>query len=599
MENIIHVKYWHGKWEARSAMKRNVASANANDPRDRWHAKWDAYVVEAFKANGGKNFKAFDQLHRQIGLLSANRVMPEIGRAYVDRSIKDWKPCVWDDESWFYNAPTRILHAVHVSHDDPAQVAYTPSEAYLLRDRQTRVKPGRYLAQFFGPGSENPVLTEAEVKYWADRQVAASKPVELRFIANDDPDGWEWVYENGPMSCMRYNRDDRYLASGLYGEDHPVRIYAHPDNDLALAFIMVPGKAYDRDLEAEYYEELIAARTIVNTEAKTYHRVYGANDNDTYRSALRAALELAGYQHSDHVLEGQKLRIHKYNGSLVCPYLDGEYSNVEVHSYYLVVGRYGMDGQNSCGLLEDNRCQCDCCDGYFDEDDLTCVEWKDQRVCQDCLDINYTYAYTGRYQEWVPDSESLYRYKGDTYTGESLDYHDLRICDDCDEVMSLDDMVELHDNSYVCRDHTELCEVTDEWYLSSDLSDTEFDGRIAQREAVELFPSGEYGWKDRCYRLTTTGDKFLWVHQDFMEGMDSDEFTAFFGVFAQALVPFSMQGEYVGFIERITEAFTPLNVRDGDDVYSTIEDMIESHIPEVDDEIVLINKETENERIAA
>ena len=85
--------------------------------------------------------------------------------------------------------------------------------------------------------------------------------------------------------------------------------------------------------------------------------------------------------------------------------------------------------------------------------------------------------------------------------------------------------------------------------------------------------------------------------------MDSDEFTAYFGVFSNALVPFSLQAEYGGFIERITKAFVPLNVRDGGDVSSTIEDVIESHI-EVEDELelaspALITKEIENERIAA
>ena len=103
--------------------------------------------------------------------------------------------------------------------------------------------------------------------------------------------------------------------------------------------------------------------------------------------------------------------------------------------------------------------------------------------------------------------------------------------------------------------------------------------------------------------MITKGETFLWVHQDFMEGMDSDEFTAYFGVFSQALIPFSMQAEYGGFIERITKAFDPLNVRDGNDVSSTIEDVIESHI-EVEDELelaspALITKETEHERIAA
>ena len=475
MENIFNIKLWYSAYEVRLAMKRNINSTNLSEPRSPYHTKYHEIARATLKECGGKNLKAFLILKDQVGIGRAKRVMPKIGEAWHMLKCKNWKPCVWDDETWFYTSKHYDLHTLHVSEEDATQVAFTPSEEYMLRDRQTRMKPGRY------------------------------------------------------------------------------------------------------------------------------HRVYAARDSDTFRSALREALEVEGYIRGSGVLDGQKLRLHRYDGNIVCPYLDGDYTNVKVYDDHLLVGSCGIDGQNSSGLIEDNRSVCDCCGDRVDEDDTTYVEWDEQRVCSDCLDREYTYAYTGRHQEWVPDSENLYRHNGGTYTSEGLEYHDLRVCEECGEVVDNDDCVELHNGDYVCAFHAEECEVTGDWYLKDDMVDTEFDGRIAGEVAVKLHPSGELGWKDRCCRLTTTGESFLWVHQDFMEGMDSDEFTAFFGVFSKALVPFSLQAEYGGFIERITKAFDPLNVRDGNAVDNAIEDVIESHI-EVEDEIAspaLITKETEHERIAA
>ena len=196
MENIAQIKLRYSNCETRLAMKRNINSANLSEPRSRYEEKYHEIVAATLKQCGGKNLKAFLIFQSQLGIGRAKRVMPKIGEAWHMLKSKNWKPCVWDDERWFYKSKHYNLHTLHVSEEDATQVAFTPSEDYLLRDRQTRMKPGRYLAKFFGPESEDPKLSESEVKMWADRQVAAAAPAKLHFIPNTDPDGWEWVYEN-------------------------------------------------------------------------------------------------------------------------------------------------------------------------------------------------------------------------------------------------------------------------------------------------------------------------------------------------------------------------------------------------------------------
>ena len=163
-----------------------------------------------------------------------------------------WTPPVWGDKDWADKYPH---HYAHASKETKGNVAFYPDAAKMEADKLTSMKPGRYLATFFSD-----VLDADAIKHYANAQQHASDPPELKFVDNTDPDGWEWVYENSAPSCMRYNRSNRYLDSGLYGKDHPVRAYAHPSNSLALAYVMVPGEIEDRDKSCSTNKYIVAAR---------------------------------------------------------------------------------------------------------------------------------------------------------------------------------------------------------------------------------------------------------------------------------------------------------------------------------------------------
>lgn len=333
-----------------------------------------------------------------------------------------WTPPVWDNERWADKYPH---HYAHASKETKGNIAFYPDAAKMEADKLTSMKPGRYLATFF---SEE--LDAEAIKHYANAQQHAQDAPTLKFIDNTDPDGWEWVYENSAPSCMRYNRSNRYLDIRLYGKDHPVRAYAHPSNSLALAYVMVPGEVEDRDVSCPMNDYVVAARTIVNTNAKTYLRIYA--DDDRYRTLLHNALDNAGYRHSSGTLDNQRLvRRTTDDGETICPYLDGSYTDVETYRDYMIVGDGGDDGQQSSGVLagDRDRCHCAWCDGYYNEDDGWYIESVHEWVCESCTNDNFVYAYARRgNQELYPEDDDYVtycEYNGNYYHTDYLDDNDM------------------------------------------------------------------------------------------------------------------------------------------------------------------------------
>ena len=433
------------------------------------------------------------------------------------------------------------------------------------------MRPGRYLNKHYGPDSDLKVFTEAQVKRHAEEFLAAGGPVELKFVTNEDPDGWEWVYENGIDSCMRYNRRSRHLSYGLWGDDHPVRAYARPGNNLALAYIMCPGETEDRDRNCEIDEVTVAARTIINTERKTWLKVYA--HTNLANTQITKALEGIGYRQSCRTLKGQRLNLREYDGRIICPYLDGGYDNVEIRDDYLLVGDSGIDATQASGLIDGDGWVCPMC-GDIEEVSVY-IESRDESVCEHCCNNNYTLAYVGRYnEEYVPNDDAL-QYNGAYYTQNALQYHNLLICDHCDDVVSLDDAVEVND-VWVCDDHTVVCEVTDNAVLTEDTVRSEYDGRIDENVAVLLYPSGEWGWIERCYRLDTPSG-FVNVHKDTLSAMSVEEVQEHFCEVGGKLLPKVQANSNC-----LVHGGIYTNIIEGDDC-EPLEDILDEILPEVEE----------------
>lgn len=133
-------------------------------------------------------------------------------------------------------------HFLHIPKSDESKVEYTPDTQAGVLGRLVITTPGRYLEKFYNS------LSDQERK----RYIAmVDKPDAIWFAKTSQE--IEHVYLNGPRSCMSHPLDK-------YGTpEHPVRVYAGPD--LQLAYL----KDGDR----------ITARALVWPEKKIYGRVYG------------------------------------------------------------------------------------------------------------------------------------------------------------------------------------------------------------------------------------------------------------------------------------------------------------------------------------
>ena len=227
-----------------------------------------------------------------------------------DTPVRRRRRPVWHQSLWYKEAKAHqtLCPYVAAKSDTIGGIAVAETYARLYADRFTVMKPGRYLTRYFGD-----VLTEYDVKAWAQKQIGDSGDAVVYFAKTADE--IVWVYENSPRSCMKMNRDERYIAEGLDEDTHPVRAYAHPENHLAVAFIMSDKTAkpdYGSDYNEEYYPP-VAARTVVNTEKKCYYRLYGRNGLE---SALESALNDLGYVYRADTLAGELLSMQRVDDCL-------------------------------------------------------------------------------------------------------------------------------------------------------------------------------------------------------------------------------------------------------------------------------------------
>ena len=489
-------QYNPSTWELRRSLADTVRKAFSSHkqtlPPKVLRAPLDTYTPTPAQWNaalellaGLRNRLYLPNVVRKYPLLEAvfDAVRDNVTKIYPVARADRWKEPVWQNEAWYQDSMYCVLHQTHVSADDPNLIAYTQNGDKLMRNIQTRTKPGKYLQQFFGN-----VLTSDQIRYWAEMHQIANGKCDLNFVPNTDPDGWEWVYENavGFSSCMMYNHPNgRHLASGLYGEDHPVRAYAHPDNNLALAWIGtgVVGNGS------------VVARAIVNTKTKEYVRLYGD-------SRLQTVLEAAGFTHSGGCLRDQVIHAawSDDHESYICPYLDGHYTNVEkgvdrMGRSIFTVGDDGVDGQMANGLVSGKEYACDECGDRVDsEDDLTHVECGDRRVCQDCLDRHYVYAYGRRHQDYFStDAVVECQSNGEYYATDWLSDHDIHECVYSGSFYFLDDLVS-----------TSKGYVNNEDAVHLDYEDSDGD--------IYAYPGDEYELPDGKYCHTDDSEAILAEH---------------------------------------------------------------------------------------
>lgn len=224
--------------------------------------------------------------------------------------------------------PVWNVTLIHLSANVPGKVAYFANVKSLMENRLTRTSPEMFLERML-------VYAPEEIKgAWAVEVLGQTLP-EIKFVLNTDPDGWERVYDRGPNSCM--------AGSSL------VRQYAHPKNNLALAYHEKDGR--------------ITHRTIVNTQTKNYLRIYGGDDNGYFATALAKQ----GFKHSYDTLAGEMIHASYSccsrcdNDVLIGPYLDGHHQGI-----CLINRNEGRINSLGDGMYNGDEPDCGC-DGEDDD----------------------------------------------------------------------------------------------------------------------------------------------------------------------------------------------------------------------------------------
>lgn len=266
-------------------------------------------------------------------------------------------------------------HFAHLSLKTPGLVAYTENDEKGALDRQTAVRPGKYLAQYY------PHLSKTDT----DRYIAACLTDLPTLELTTAPDQCEFVYTHGPRSCMSRP------AHAYQGHCHPARIYGNSP-DLALAFVR---NTADPDR--------IVARCVVWPALKIAVRVYPPDHAVMYQLLEQAGYTICDRTGYDDVLDGARVRaiVDRNGHGFIMGYVDG-IGYCKAVGEYLILGRGSLSCSNTkvwngdtiaCGTTgayvdedadEDTSYACGRCGSRTEEDE------GDGTLCQSCLDDQIT-----------------------------------------------------------------------------------------------------------------------------------------------------------------------------------------------------------------
>lgn len=252
-----------------------------------------------------------------------------------------------------------ILHFPHASVEDPTMLAYTPSHDYGKRDRQVRIKVGKYLTKYYSD-----VLTSEQIRAFAN----GMKGFEVKWA--DDEEGFRYVYEYGPSSCMSGKEFDN-----IYGDYHPVDVYA--SGEFKLAYIEVGHKN-------------ILARGFVHEPTKTWVRVYGAEAD-----SLAEYLNEQGYTKAGSWVGAKIKYIEDNEYQVVLPYIDGDVRGVRRSGAHWVIVdsnyQYWCDFTDGV-VADEGTAECQDCGDRHNADDMYYSSYHDRHIGPCCID-NYREAY--------------------------------------------------------------------------------------------------------------------------------------------------------------------------------------------------------------
>lgn len=264
------------------------------------------------------------------------------------------------------------------------------------------------------------------------------------------------------QSCMNHTLKYSLRHKDRNGNKiYPCMAYNHPSLTLAVL----------TDTAGE-----IVGRSILNLIHNQFYSVYTANAD--LEPVMVTKLKQANFNQSgDGLVDCFLTTVINDEGLPMMPYLDGsndhaawpDLDDLEEGEAVKITYSRGYSCDHSSGTPEDytSAVICDDCNERITEDEVSHIDGG--CYCDNCRDRNYTYAYTGRYQEYVrDDSETLYQYGDECYTLDGLECHDLGITD-AGDVYSNDELIFTDSGTYHIDDCSE-CAITGETLPDCDMT---------------------------------------------------------------------------------------------------------------------------------
>jgi hypothetical protein len=217
-----------------------------------------------------------------------------------------------------------------------------------------------------------------------------------------------------------------------------------------------------------------------------------------------------GYTKEGYWREGEKLAYHPARDNFLAPYLDGGERCVAVNErerWLEIDGNGSWICENTGGYAtsneeDENRFECACCGDDTDDDDGYWVERsEDVRVCESCINNEYTYVYGRRGHQYHVHNDNA------VYVESQSEYYD-------EDYLADNEIVELENGEYVPMD--EAVEINGDWYSIDD-------DRICRFEDTDEYGLTEDGWQcvtscnwytDDCTKFTEfKGERY---HDDYI-----------------------------------------------------------------------------------
>lgn len=383
------------------------------------------------------------------------------------------------------------LHHLHISTEDPTQVAYYPTLTDYRKGREVRTKLGRYLTKYqtlFG-------LTEDEIKKISDTHLAIIRAKE----------GWKVDYRG---SCDRDGWWDSYYhyteVSSCMVNDHcenAIKTYCHPKSDLRLYYLYRENFSKER---------MTIARSIVRGDK--FVRVYPDPNGTPEGQYLKSWLESNGFTEDRNCLDGALLLAESTDeGEFYVPYVDGEYQRADLTSIdyadptdfmygqtveYLKISEYGdYDLAVTCGHTgdddEDEHGYCSDCDAREHVDNLRYVEGQGD-ICEYCIEERYIWVQCD--EEYYHQDSVVFCESDREYYPENHEDYDIYYDKDFESYYHIDDMQEVQNSdgivSYYHEDHCVKlfipCSLGCKWAYYKDVIELPDGDIVHKNDLIEL-----------------------------------------------------------------------------------------------------------------